>query len=539
MPGRGHVVTLLAIGGALLVIGVDQATAQCEVCKLNAADGDSGDNLGYAVSVSGQYAVVGAPFDDQAGEAAGSAYVFRRDDSGTPADPTDDVWIQQARLSPADADEYDEFGVTVAVSDDFALIGAPTDTDERDDPGAAYLFRRDNAGTPNDPGDDTWVQHAKLVPSFGDADDQFGKSVAISQDYALVGAIGDDHACPSDPSCDVGAAFVFRRDDPGTPEDPSDDTWVQAAKLFAQNAWRGADLGASVAISGDWFLAGSPEHNPGGQVHAFRRDDNGTPSDPGDDTWIEHAVLVTKDPDLSDHFGSSLSADGDHALIGAVWDGEMGTRAGAAYVFHHHDAGTPADLSDDTWGQQAKLTSADAAEYDWFGFRLSIDADFALVGALFNDDVGESSGSAYLFQRHDGGTPNNPGDDTWVATAKILSSNIAQSDHFGVSVALDGDYALIGAHGDDDVGGGSGSAYVYRFFGPPDCNANGLNDACDLAVGASHDYNSNGLPDECEAAVPTLSTSKMIALALLLATGGTIIMVRRGRSTIGCPRRQP
>ena len=60
---------------------------------LNAADGGSGDNLGYAVAISGNHAVVGAPFDDQAGEDAGSAYVFRRDDSATPADPTDDVWI--------------------------------------------------------------------------------------------------------------------------------------------------------------------------------------------------------------------------------------------------------------------------------------------------------------------------------------------------------------------------------------------------------------------------------------------------------------
>ena len=100
-----------------------------------------------------------------------------------------------------------------------------------------------------------------------------------------------------------------------------------------------------------------------------------------------------------------------------------------------------------------KLTASDAARVDLFGYAVALSGDTALVGAPGNDDAGSDSGSAYVFVRS--GT-------SWIQQAKLTASDAATRDIFGISVALSGDTALVGAGGNDDAGSGSGSAYVYE-----------------------------------------------------------------------------
>ena len=100
------------------------------------------------------------------------------------------------------------------------------------------------------------------------------------------------------------------------------------------------------------------------------------------------------------------------------------------------------------WGTEQKLTASDGTEDDHFGNSVSIDGDYAVIGAGFNGD----NGAAYIFHRS--GT-------TWTEQAKLTASDGAAEDWFGKSVSISGDYALIGAWQDDDNGSGSGSAYIY------------------------------------------------------------------------------
>ena len=111
----------------------------------------------------------------------------------------------------------------------------------------------------------------------------------------------------------------------------------------------------------------------------------------------------------------------------------------------------------------------------------------AVIGAVFDDDNGSGSGSAYSF-RFDG--------SNWVQEQKLLASDGESSDHFGRSVALSGDFIVIGADGTDNDDDGTVSAYV--FTGLSDCNDNGRSDQCDIADGTSSDDNANGIPDECD-----------------------------------------
>jgi len=162
---------------------------------------------------------------------------------------------------------------------------------------------------------------------------------------------------------------------------------------------------------------------------------------------LDEFKLVASDPVANGFFGSSLSISGDYAVIGAYGNNDGGTDSGSAYVFHR--SGT-------TWTQQAKLTASDAVANDWFGWSVSISGDYAVIGAVGNDDDGDYSGSAYVFHRS--GT-------TWTQQAKLTASDAVAFDNFGWSVSISGDYAVIGAYGDGDDGDYSGSAYVFERSG--------------------------------------------------------------------------
>ena len=159
--------------------------------KLTAGDGAANDRFGVSVALSGDTALVGAPGDDTpAGANAGSAYVFTR--SGT-------LWSQQQRLNADDGAANDGFGSSVALSGDTALMGAPFDnTSAGADAGSAYVFTRSGS---------LWSQQQRLEAGDGAADAEFGSSVALSGDTALVGALFDDTST----GADTGSAYVFVR----------------------------------------------------------------------------------------------------------------------------------------------------------------------------------------------------------------------------------------------------------------------------------------------------------------------------------------
>ena len=150
--------------------------------------------------------------------------------------------------------------------------------------------------------------------------------------------------------------------------------------------------------------------------------------------------LTAPDAASGDIFGFSVAIDGTRALAGAYGDDDNGSRSGSAYLF---DTTTGSLLQ--------KLTAPDAASGDIFGFSVAIDGTRALAGAYGDDDNGSRSGSAYLFDTTTGSL-----------LQKLTAPDAASDDFFGLSVAIDGTRALVGAHLDDDNGSRSGSAYLFE-----------------------------------------------------------------------------
>lgn len=432
---------------------VPNARGQCqanEFAKLPPCGQEAGDEFGLCVSASGDWAVVGAWGDDEKGQDAGAAYVFRSDGLN---------WVFKQKLLADDGEAGDHFAVSVSVRGNVILVGADRDDDNGPDSGAAYVFRYDDDR-------DTWYQEQKLLAEDGD---NFGASVCVDADTAVIGA----RFTHNQDNVDTGAAYVFRCDDNDTPDDPMDDSWFRGDKLLADDG-EAADLfGESVSLDGDVALVGAPRDDDNGEdsgsAYVFRRDDNGTPDDPNDDSWFQEDKLLPADGAAGDYFGESVAISGDRALIGAFF-------ADSAYVFRL-DGG-------DNWLEEQKLTASDSAGGEYFGISVSLDGDIVAIGAQLEDDSDGESGSAYVFWRDD---------TSWVEAAKLTASDGTDGDYFGRSVSVSAGLALVGAPGDDYS---SGSAYV--FHGLSDCQPNGTLDICDIENGDSQDDNGNGIPDECE-----------------------------------------
>jgi hypothetical protein len=196
--------------------------------KLMANDGDQYDNFGKAVALDNDTLVVGAEWDDiNANLDQGSAYVFTR--NGT-------VWTQQQKLTASDGAGGDTFGVTVTLSGDTLMVGAPwDDIGANNGQGSVYYFTR--SGT-------LWSQQQKLIANDGATNDSFGSAVALSGDTLIIGASSDI----INANLFQGSAYVFTRN--GT-------VWSQEQKLTANDGAAHDAFGKAVAISNDTMVVGA------------------------------------------------------------------------------------------------------------------------------------------------------------------------------------------------------------------------------------------------------------------------------------------
>ena len=364
-----YAVTAVNAGGAsglsnemsALAAGVPE-----ELWKRIAADAQNGDNLGYSVAVSGDYAVAGAFSEDGGGTNRGAVYVFERNYGGN------DNWGQMAKLVASDDDDSFYFGFSVALSGDYVVVGAFLEDGLGTDRGAAYVFYRNQGGT------DNWGQVAKLTASDADDSDQFGHSVAIGGDNVVVGAHYEDGL-----GTNRGAAYVYGRNQGGA------DNWGQVTKLTASNPENAAYFGYSVAVRGDFAVVGAyGEDGTGtnlGAAYIFDRNFGGS------DSWGQVTKLMASDAEDIDEFGTSVAIDGDYVVVGAYLEDGAGTSLGAAYVFYRNSP------NPDDWGEVMKLTASDAEDQDWFGYSVAISGDYAVVSAAYEDDAGTNAGALYIF----------------------------------------------------------------------------------------------------------------------------------------------
>ncbi|MEE8155935.1 MAG: FG-GAP repeat protein [Phycisphaerales bacterium] len=384
------------------------ASAQCELENLLASDGSMIDQLGRAVDIDGDVAVVGAPGDADAGNNSGTAYVYQRD-------PKTMDWTEQQKLVASNPAAFDFFGFSVSIGGDLLIVGAPQ---LPPDAGVAYIFQRMG---------DVWEEMAVIGPCDNDPGDSFGSSVAVIGpcDSAVIGAPGDDEL-----GVDAGAVYVFVH---------QGNEWVEQAKLTASNGASENRFGSSVAVSGETIIVGAPfgSGKIGGTGAAYIFELQG-------DTWEEVASIGPTNGELTDAFGSAVAIEGDRALVGAPSHNALGKESGAAYFFVREDG---------FWstGPQ-KIVPADGFAGQKFGISVALANDRACIGVGKDDDAGINAGAAYFFMQ---------GGGQWAEISKLTASDGVGGEFFGLAVALDEDDAVIGEPLDDLNGLFAGSAYVF------------------------------------------------------------------------------
>ena len=278
-----------------------------ELLKLTSPDGGTQHNFGRHLAASGDTLVVTSQGDTEFGPSAGAMYVFQRDQGGS------DAWGLVQKRVGSDVGIADYFGISVGLDGDTAIVGAYGHDGGLNNTGAAYVFQRDFGGANH------WGEVRKLTASDAELEDQFGASVAIDGDSAIVSANFEDSGA------DTGGAVYFFERDAGGP-----DAWGEVAKRTASDAEFLDQLGYSVAIEGDVALASSILTDDGGSssgsAYIFRRDLGGA------NQWGEAGVLRASDATGSDNFGEQVALSGGLAIAGAPSNQDFGPATGSAYL---------------------------------------------------------------------------------------------------------------------------------------------------------------------------------------------------------------
>ena len=344
------------------------------------------DNFGFSVSISGNYAIVGARQDDVgANTKQGSASIYQF--TGT-------NWVLMQKITDATGATNDYFGYSVAISGNFAVVGAIfDDVGANADQGSASIYQYTGGN---------WILMQKITDAVGAAGDFFGFSVSVSGNYAIFGALGDDVGA----NVNQGSASIYQY---------SGGTWILMNKISDPAGATSDEAGRSVSISGNYAIVGAA------------RDDVGANTDQGSAYIYQYTggnwVLMNQinDGGANNYFGESVSISGNYAIVGAYG-------SATAVTFRYNGS---------NWVLMQRLTGS---TIDNYARNVSISGNFAVVGANWGDVNGNADqGTATIYQRIGIG---------WQKLQFVTDPGGEAYDYFGHATAIDGTTRrfLIGAH---------------------------------------------------------------------------------------------
>ena len=377
------------------------------VTEITASNGSADDEFGVSVAIDGDFAIVGAE-DFPSNDRDGIVYLFERDADGN--------WSEEAFFDRTGTG--DGLGDEVEISGSTAAAIAPE--------GRYTLMLERGAGG-------GWSEGPSVAPSGPVVTDDFGRSIGLSGDYLFVGAPRDDHAGSS-----TGAAYIFER---------SSGVWpaTETVKLVASDASAGDQFGASVAVSGTYAVVGAPyraEAGPRvpGAVYVFERDSSGT--------WNEVAILTTSEPVTDLELGRTVAIDGGTIAASSPNYSEVASFAGAVFVFERDSSGS--------WRETQRIEPSDLSANDRFGASIDISGNTMVIGSQNGDTSAVTdSGTAYVYRRTAGGV--------WFEITELAAPNPEAGSDFGGAVSVSGTRGLVGAdRASPNATSEMGEAYVFE-----------------------------------------------------------------------------
>lgn len=439
--------------GAVYVFEL-QNTDWVQVVKLTASDAAEEALFGTSVALSGDRLLVGSNYDDGAGLASGAVYYF----SGQ-----NNQWTEQQKFVAADTNSIDEFGFSLSVDGNLAVIGAPGYNYNGSQTGAAYIFEYSGG---------SYVQRHRLLGQASAVNSRFGTSVWIDTDQVIVGAAKGYN----DLAIQTGSAYIFKY---------NGSNWDLVEKVFGGR--ENTKFGSKVFISENRAIISMPGNGRVGQSGAFVFDKNnddwsllqwileppvtavagfqdsimlGVPSRSGvqpfqgevsayrraNNTWFNQQLIVPGNGPDGDYFGFDLSVSQNRMLIGAPGDAATGgDKVGSARIY---------EKNNNQWSEQDILIASDATVDVGFGERVALDGDYAVVSATGDTTHGADAGAVYFFRN-----VNN----IWSEIEKITPTDATAGDLFGQETALENDTLMVASNTTNETQ--AGAVYFFEFNG--------------------------------------------------------------------------
>jgi len=351
-------------------------------------DGKVGNDLGKSVAISGNYAIIGT---DNAVVGAnlnqGSANIYQFNGGN---------WVLMQKLTDANGAVEDYFGSSVSISGNYAIVGIPgDDVGVNANQGSANIYWYNGS---------TWVFMQKMIDAAGAADDFYGTSVSVNDSHAIVGAPNDAVGL----NARQGSACVYQYN--GT-------SWVLLQKITDATGAAEDYFGYSVSVSGNYVVVGAlndkvvlNSNQGSASIYQYNRPN-----------WVLMKKITDATGAAGDEFGCSVSISGNYAIIGAFSDDAGGgANRGSASIYQYKNS---------DWILMKKVTDDTGANDDYFGSKVSISGNYAIVG-VSADDVGSNTnqGSAIIYIRVGAG---------WQKLQKIIDPSGSLNDNFGNAVGID------------------------------------------------------------------------------------------------------
>jgi len=231
-------------------------------------------------------------------------------------------------------------------------------------------------------------------------------------------------------------------------------------------------FGWSVSVSGNRMIIGANRNNKevanAGAAYIYYS--NGT-------QWLLESTLIAPDAGINNYFGQAVDIKDNTAIVSAIYNDDLGDRAGAAYIFSRQE---------NEWVFKAKLLAPDGNSRDYFGSSVALCNNYVAIGATGNDAQKENSGAVYIYSNQTG---------TWQFKQKLMDPNGNKDDGFGNAVAMTTDQLIVGSYQNDEKAQNAGAVFIYRLTGAewalttkllaPDGNAG---DLFGYACAINHNY---------------------------------------------------
>lgn len=442
--------------------------------KIVASDRAAFDVYGWSVDISGTTAVVGAYAHDADSSGsnpmpdAGLVYFYEYDSLTG--------WQETQRVNASDRDTNGWFGRVVKIYGDRCIVGTPTEDEDSlglnplSNAGAVYILERNTFGK--------WFEVQKIVPSDRDASENFGNSVAMSGDYLIATAPGDDtDSLGGNFIAWTGAAFVFKRNSSGR--------WIQKQKIHSPVRTIIDQFGTEVDMTDGWALIGATQEDhdvnetnyidKAGAAYFFKQNSSGR--------FVFRQKVVANVRDTEAFFGGCLAINGATAIISAPYEDfdSLGSNyvenAGAAYIFQRNGS--------NVWQFQQKINGKHRGVNHVFGESVDLEGNRLIAGQGDDFDFNggnflPGAGSINYFEKNSAGE--------WIQREKFIARDRISGNQFGRSVGMSGEAIIGGAqfqsfdeHGNNFVST-AGAAYIYQ-----PCFTMKTNDTLNICEGDSID----------------------------------------------------